>query len=109
MPHSPVNDSKPPYAGAAIIGFSLSYAVTSIFSALLVVLKEISETIHHVLVVITGHHWVTHGLLDLILFVALGFVLSRKYGDADITDNALIMSITGSTILSGLIISGYYL
>jgi len=49
-------------------GVGISYAITCIFSALLVVLKERNDAIHDEMVVITGHHWVTHGVLNLIIF-----------------------------------------
>lgn len=92
---------------ATVSGFGISYAITSILSALLVVLKESSEAVHDALVAITGHHWVTQSLLDLIVFVVLGFVLSRR--SMAMSGNALITTIVGATVLSGLIIAGYFI
>jgi len=43
---------------AKITGYGISYAITSILSALLVVLKESNEGVHGLLVAITGHHWI---------------------------------------------------
>ena len=63
--------------GSGTIGFGISYAITSVFSALLVVLKESSETVYNLLAAMTGHHWVTHGVLDIVVFLVLGFVFSR--------------------------------
>jgi hypothetical protein len=90
-----------------VAAFGLSYAVTSVFSALLVVLKESNEAVLSGLAGLTGHHWVTHGLLDLIVFLALGLVLVRR--GLAMTDRALVTVIVGSTVLSGLIIAGYFL
>lgn len=95
--------------GASATGFGVSYAITSILSALLVVLKERSGAVHDGLAAITGHHWVTHGLLDLVVFLVLGLVLSRICSGMRMTANVLIMIIVGATVLSGLIIVGYYL
>jgi len=92
---------------AKATGYGIAYAITSILSALLVVLKESNEGVHGLLVAITGHHWVTHGLLDVIVFVALGAVLSRR--DISLSGNTLITTVVGATILSGLIISGYFI
>jgi hypothetical protein len=89
-------------------GFGVSYAITSVLSALLVILKESSEGVHDGLAAITGHHWVTHGLLDVIVFVVLGLVLSRMGGGLRMTGKALVTTIVGATILSGLIIAGYF-
>jgi hypothetical protein len=92
---------------AKVTGYGVSYAITSILSALLVVLKESNEGVHGLLVAITGHHWITHGLLDVIVFVVLGAVLSRR--DMSLRGNTLITTVVGATILSGLIIAGYFI
>lgn len=92
--------------GAKVTAYGISYAITSIFSALLVVLKESSQGVHDILVSITGHHWVTHGLLNVILFVVLGAVLSRR--QTAMTGNGLIATVVGATVVSGLIIAGYF-
>jgi len=92
--------------GATATGFGVSYAITSVLSALLVVLKESSEAVHDGLAAITGHHWVTHGLLDVVVFLVLGFVLSRI--GMKMTGNALVSTIIGATVVSGLIITGYF-
>ena len=95
--------------GASVTGFGLAYAITSVLSALLVVLKERSEAVHAGLVAITGHHWVTHGLLNLVVFLVLGLVLSRAGGGMRMTANVLITIIAGATVVSGLIIVGYFI
>ncbi len=90
----------------AVTGYGISYAITSILSALLVILKESYEGVQALLVSITGHHWISHGLLAVIVFVALGALLSRR--DIAIKGNTLITAVVGSTIVSGLIIIGYF-
>lgn len=59
----------------------------------------------------TGHHWVTHGVLDIILFLVLGWAISRfnKGKGIEITPKRLIFSIVGSVVVSGLIIFGFYI
>jgi len=93
--------------GPSASGFGISYAITSILNALLVIWKESSEAVHDGLAAITGHHWVTHGLLDLIIFLVLGFVLSRR--GITMSGNALVTTIVGATVVSGLIIAGYFI
>ncbi|NOZ37110.1 MAG: hypothetical protein GXP11_03385 [Gammaproteobacteria bacterium] len=94
-------------ASARVTGYGISYAITSILSALLVVLKESNESVLNLMVSLTGHHWITHGLLDVILFVALGALLSSR--NITMSGNTLISTVVGSTILSGLIIAGFFL
>ncbi|VAW20669.1 hypothetical protein MNBD_ALPHA12-800 [hydrothermal vent metagenome] len=92
---------------ATIIGYGISYSITSIFSALLVILKESNASVQGLLVALTGHHWVTHGLLNLILFVVLGIVLSRR--EIDMNGDTLTNLVVGATVLGGLIIASFFL
>lgn len=92
--------------------FGLSFAITSVLSALLVILKELNEdTVLAWMKAATGHHWVTHGVLNLIVFVVLGWALSRPNNGqgVKITGNVLVMSIVGAVVISGLLIMGFYL
>jgi hypothetical protein len=93
--------------GATVIGYGISYSVTSIFSALLVVLKESNESVQGLLVALSGHHWVTHGILNLILFVVLGLVLSRR--EINMSGDTLTKLVAGSTVVGGLIIALFFL
>lgn len=94
---------------AYITGFGLSYAITSVLSALLVLLKETVPAVHAALTALTGHHWVSHGLLDVFVFVVLGFVLTRMAGAWRLTDERLTLIAVSATIVSGLIIAGFFL
>jgi hypothetical protein len=93
---------------AQVAGYGVSYAITSILSALLVVWKEANAGVHDFLASITGHHWVTHGLLDVIVFVVLGAILSRGAG-LRMSGNAIVATVVGATVISGLIIAGYFI
>jgi len=88
-------------------GFGVSYAITCILSAILVVLKESSVAVHDGLTAILGHHWVTHGALNIILFLVLGFILSRS--GMTMGNRALIKTMVGATVVGGLIIAGYFI
>ena len=92
--------------------FGMSFAFTSIVSAFLVIVKESNEeTVSAWMIAATGHHWITHGLFDLILFVLLGWALS-KLNDCDgvrISANLLIGSIVGAVVISSLLIMGFYI
>jgi hypothetical protein len=97
--------------GRYTTSFGVSLGITCVVSALLVILKELSE--HSVLVwmkEITGHHWATHGLFDLVVFVVLGLLLARASGGSgiSISEKSLIMIIIGGVVLGGLIIAGFY-
>jgi len=92
--------------------FGLSFAITSLISALLVILKESNEeTVLAWMKAATGHHWITHGIIDIILFVVLGWVLSMPNSGQGlkISANALIGNIVASTLISGLLIAGFFI
>ncbi len=108
MANSQTADNITDTAGSTVTAFGISYAITSIFSALLMVLKESSVAVHDFLTAITGHHWVSHGLLNIIVFVVLGIMLSRS-GRAQMSAGSLVSMIVGSTIVSGAIIGGFFL
>ncbi len=89
--------------------FGLALAVTSMLSALLVVLKEQNEeTVLAWMKAATGHHWVTHGAFDLALFLLLGLIFAQAGWGARLSGNALAGIITLSVLLSSLIIAGYF-
>lgn len=105
-----VGTSTSDRADAYATGFGLSFAITSVLSALLVVLKEMNEdSVLAAMKAITGHHWVTHGILDVVLFVVIGMALAKGGHGMTMQADTLVKSIVGSIILSGLIVVGFYL
>ncbi|MCF8052889.1 MAG: hypothetical protein K9L59_16755 [Desulfobacterales bacterium] len=92
--------------------FGVSFAITSVVSALLVIVKETNEeTVLAWMKAASGHHWVTHGIFNLILFVVLGWALSRldKGRGIPVSARGLISLIVGSIVASGILIVGFYL
>jgi hypothetical protein len=93
------------------VSFGLSFSLCSVINALLVVAKEKSHSLSGLMQKMTGHHWVTHAAIIVILFVVLGFVFSRTNGGRGpkISANQLVGDIVGGILASGLIITGFYL
>ena len=92
-------------------GFGWSFAVTTVVSALLVVIKETTGTVKSDLMSLTGHHWVSHGLLMIILFVALGYLLSKwqPLGDRQNAACTVTCAVVAAVALNGLVTVGFYL
>jgi lipoprotein signal peptidase len=91
--------------------FGLSFAITSFLSALLVLLKETHEhTVMEWMKTVTLHHWVTHGLINLVVFILLGVALSKPNNGegVNISTNTLVICIVGSVVISGILIAGFY-
>jgi uncharacterized Tic20 family protein len=91
--------------------FGLSLAITSVLSAILVIIKESSEGVMKFMKTVTFHHWVTHGLFVVVLFVVLGWAFSRTNNGQgpSMTAERLIQVIVGSVVVSGVLIAGFYL
>jgi len=89
-----------------ITGFGLSYSIAVIFNALLMMLKEGSPGFRDFMAALTGHHWVTHGIFDLLVFFILGYVFTARGIRRD--GNVLASYVVGSTVLAGLMIVGFF-
>ena len=98
--------------GKYTISFGLSLGLASLVSALLVILKEMNpNTVLPWMKSITGHHWITHSLFILILFVLVGWLLARVKGGQGVkmAVNRFIFTLVGLIVISGLIIAGFFL
>jgi len=91
--------------------FGLALAVASIVNGLLVVAKEKSPAVLAGMKNLTGHHWITHSLIVLGLFLLLGTVFARANGGQGIrfTATRLIQTVVGGAAAGALIILGFYL
>jgi hypothetical protein len=59
------------------IGFTLAAAVTVVFNTALAWAKDAYAPLSPFMASLTGHHWTTHGLADLAVFLILGFIFAR--------------------------------
>ena len=93
------------------ISFGLALALASVINALLVVAKEKNQTVMAGLQKLTGHHWVSHSAIILVLFAAFGWIFARANGGRgiQITVNSLISTLVSGVVIGGLIIAGFYL
>jgi heme/copper-type cytochrome/quinol oxidase subunit 2 len=57
--------------------FGLSLALCAVFNALLVIAKEKSKAVAAWMQRITGHHWITHVAMILILFAIFAWCFAR--------------------------------
>lgn len=91
--------------------FGLSVAITSVVSALLMIAKETNPGLMTLMKSLTVHHWMTHGIFNLIVFVALGLILAKSnngQGPA-IDDEKLINMVVGGFLLGCVLIAGFFL
>ena len=60
------------------------------------------------MVLLTGHHWITHGLADVIVFVVLGFVFLRFDTAQRLSEMALVTTLALAVVVAGLGLVGWY-
>lgn len=96
--------------GNAIAAFGYSLALTSVLSVILVIVKEKSEAVMAVMKAMTGHHWITHGLIVLALFTVIGLVLTKfmPARPAAPDFNSTAAAILAATVVSGLALAAFY-
>jgi hypothetical protein len=95
--------------GTYAASFGISLGLTSLFNALLVVIKETNETTILAWMKAAGHHWITHGVLDLVVFVVLGFALAKFGQEWRRTPGKVTASAVGGVVVGALIIAAFYL
>lgn len=90
------------------VAFGLAFAIANIFNAVLVIFKETVTPFKDWMASLTGHHWATHGIFTIVLFLAWGFILSKK--DLSKYDpNKLTNIVIWSVVISAVMISGFFL
>jgi hypothetical protein len=56
----------------------LAAALTVVFNTALACVKDTSAPLKNFMKSLTDHDWTTHGLVDLFLFVGLGFLFTKS-------------------------------
>jgi hypothetical protein len=93
------------------VSFGLSLAVASVMNALLVVAKEKIPAVTTALQRMTGNHWISHAIVILVIFAALGWIFARINGGLGIRipANRLTGLLVAGIVGGGVIIFGFYL
>ena len=89
------------------VAFGTSLALACVVNALLVVAKEKSSAIMSALQKLTGHHWISHALIVLAVFVGPGWALG--FGRAPGRAAPVIRTVVAGVAVGGAIIFGFYL
>jgi hypothetical protein len=59
-------------------GFGLAAAITILFNTGLAWVKDAYGPLNAFMASLTGHHWRTHGIADVVVFVALGYFFTGR-------------------------------
>jgi len=90
------------------VGFGVSFLIASIFNGLLIVAKETYAPLKNGMKSLFGHHWTTHGIFVIVLFIVLGYILSKANLENKIDADKTSGMVIAGTVLGGLIIVGFF-
>ena len=85
----------------AVAGFGLAAAITVVFNVVLALVKDAYEPLNTLMAHMTGHHWITHGLADVILFILLGWLFTARGIPASGLTNGLVVTVGLSVVVAG--------
>jgi multisubunit Na+/H+ antiporter MnhB subunit len=86
----------------ATTGFALAAAVAILFNTALAWAKDAYAPLNAWLKSLTGHHWTTHGLFDLAIFIVLGFVFTNSKIGANMDSKRLTGALTLAVTVAAL-------
>ncbi len=91
--------------------FGVALVTAGLCNSILVVAKEKSPSVLAAMAKMTGHHWVTHSLFVLFVFVFMGLLLARmnRRQGPKLTTQGLISCVAAGVLVSAAIIVGFYL
>ncbi len=95
----PAAETSDTVLDGAAAGFGFSAVVAIFFNTILAWVKDAYDPLNTFMASLTGHHWWTHGLFDLALFVVLGVILTASGFRIDGTKLAVYLA--GSVIIAG--------
>jgi hypothetical protein len=101
-------DPKPGSLSPAASGFALSAAIVVLFNTGLAWAKDLSPRLNGFMKSLSGHHWTTHGLADLFLFVALGFIFMKTGAGEKVSANRLTAILIAAVAIAALGLAAWY-
>lgn len=96
------NSTPPRDFTATTAGFVLAAAITVLFNTALAWAKDASNALTGFMQSLTGHHWTTHGLADLIVFAGLGWIFTETKIAQKLESSRLIAVLIAAVVIAAL-------
>jgi uncharacterized membrane protein SirB2 len=96
-----MNSGNAKLSGASA-GFAMAAAITILFSTVLACVKDAYKPLNSFMNSVAWHNWITHGFVDVILFVVLGFTFSKSGFAERAAPRRLISFLAVAVIAAGL-------
>jgi hypothetical protein len=100
--------SPRPKLTAATSGFVLAAAIAVLFNTGLAWAKDVYPHLNDFMKSVGGHHWTTHGLADLAVFLGLGFIFAKTRVAEKIDPNRLTGALVAAAVIAGLGLALWY-
>jgi hypothetical protein len=88
--------------------YALSAAVTVVLSTMLTWAKEAFAPLHDFMTSLTGHHWTTHGMAAVVVFLLLGLAFLNWRVAERISPHRLIVALIGAVMAAGVGLVGFF-
>ncbi len=88
--------------------YALSAAVTVIFNTLLAWIKDAYDPLNTFMARLSGHHWTTHGIVDVLVFIVLGYIFMSRGTAARMAPKRLVAILVGSVVVAALGLAGWF-
>jgi hypothetical protein len=83
----------------AAAAFGVSAAIAIVFNTVLAWIKDAYDPLNSFMASLTSHHWITHGLADVAVFLIVGAVLMRRSISMDGAKLACVLA--GAAVVGG--------
>jgi hypothetical protein len=89
--------------------FGLAAAITVIFNTVLALVKDAYDPLNQLMVRLTGHHWISHALFDLVMFFLLGWIMTMRGAPASGLSNRLVVTLVAAVVIAGAGLGAWFL
>lgn len=90
------------------IAFAVSAAVVVLFNTILACAKDASAPLKTFLASLSNHDWTTQGILDVILFFGLGYLLLKMGVGEKMNANRAATILVVATVVAGVGLFAWY-
>lgn len=80
--------------------FGVSALITLILNTLLAIAKDLYPPLQKMMATLSGHHWITHAIFDIVVFYLLGYIFYSFKIIEKIDTKQFISLLFGSIIVS---------
>ena len=92
---------------AAAFGWAAVVAV--VFNTVLAFVKDTYDPLNSLMKAMTGHHWITHGLADVVVFLVVGWLLLARGTNAPGLSKSTVIGVVVSAIIAGAGLASWFL